>query len=100
MKRTLFTHVRVFDGTGAAPFAADVLVEDERIAAIHRSGASPSMPPAGSIVIDGNGATLMPGLVEAHAHLSWPSAVDRVINAMTMAPEEHLLITARNARIT
>ena len=42
----------------------------------------------------------MPGLVESHAHLSWPSSVGRVINAMMLPPEEHLLVTARNARVT
>jgi imidazolonepropionase-like amidohydrolase len=99
MKRTLFTHVRVFDGTGAAPFAADVLVEDERIAAIHRGGAAPSAPPDGSTVIDGKGATLMPGLVESHAHLSWPSSVERFVPGMYLAPDDLVLNAARNARI-
>jgi len=42
----------------------------------------------------------MPGMVEAHAHLSWPSSVGRIINAMVLPPEEHLLVTARNARVT
>ena len=42
----------------------------------------------------------MPGLVEAHAHLSWPSSVGRIINTMTLPPEEHLLVTARNAKVT
>jgi imidazolonepropionase-like amidohydrolase len=42
----------------------------------------------------------MPGLVESHAHLTWPSSVERVVNAMRMPLEEHLLVTAQNARIT
>jgi imidazolonepropionase-like amidohydrolase len=99
MKRTLFTHVRVFDGSGAAPFAADVLIEDERIAAIHRSDESPSSPSAGASVIDGRGATLMPGLIEAHAHLSWPSSVERFVPGMSLPPDDLVLNTARNARI-
>jgi imidazolonepropionase-like amidohydrolase len=99
MKRTLFTHVRVFDGTGAAPFAADVLVEDERIAAVRRSGESSSAQGAGMTVIDGAGATLMPGLVEAHAHLSWPSSVERFVPGMILAPDDLVLNAARNARI-
>jgi len=99
MKRILFTHVRVFDGTGAAPYAADVMVEDERIAAIHRSDANPSTPPAGSTVVDGKGATLMPGLIESHAHLSWPSSVERFVPGMNLAPDDLVLNAARNARI-
>ena len=42
----------------------------------------------------------MPGLVEPHAHLSWPSSIGNVINAMKLPAEEHLLITAYNARVT
>jgi imidazolonepropionase-like amidohydrolase len=99
MKRILFTHVRVFDGTGAAPFAADVLVEDDRIAAIHRDAESSGAKTAGLTVVDGNGATLMPGLVEAHAHLSWPSSVERFVPGMTLPPDDLTLNTARNARI-
>ncbi len=41
----------------------------------------------------------MPGLVEAHAHLTWPSSVERVVNTMKLPLEEHLLVTAQNARI-
>src|SRR5580700_4019047 len=99
MRRTQFTHVRVFDGTGAAPYAADVLVQDERIAAIHRGGEHSSARPPGASVIDGKGATLMPGLVEAHAHLSWPTSVERFVPGMSLPPDDLVLNTARNARI-
>jgi imidazolonepropionase-like amidohydrolase len=98
MHRTQFTHVRVFDGAGEPPFAADVLVEDQRIVAIHRDGASPRALP-GASVIDGNGATLMPGLTEPHAHLSWPSSVERFLPGMTLDPEYVVHNTARTARI-
>jgi len=99
MKRTLFTRIRVFDGTGAAPYAADVLVEDQRIAAVHRGAHSPPSAPPGTTIVDGKGATLMPGLVEAHAHLTWPSSVERFVPGMELAPDDLVLNTARNARI-
>jgi len=51
-------------------------------------------------VVDGGGATLMPGMVEAHAHLTWPSSIERVINAMKVPLDEHVGITEANARIT
>ena len=51
-------------------------------------------------VVDGRGCTLMPGLVEGHAHLTWPSSIERVVNAMMLPIEEHMLTTAVNARIT
>jgi hypothetical protein len=38
--------------------------------------------------------------VEAHAHLSWPSSVGNIIQAMQLPAEEHLLITAYSARVT
>ncbi len=96
--RTLFTNITIFDGTGALPASGEVLVVDNRIAAV--AFGTQRLERAGAEVFDGGGATLMPGMIEAHAHLSWPSAIDRVINTMSMHPEEHLLITARNARIT
>jgi imidazolonepropionase-like amidohydrolase len=39
-------------------------------------------------------------MVEGHAHLTWPSSVERVVNTMRLPLEEHLLVTAQNARIT
>ncbi len=95
MTDKLFTNVRVFDGTGTAPFAADVMVRDNQIASV-----GPTLDHSGAHIIDGQGATLMPGLVEAHAHLTWPSSVERVINAMKVPLDEHVAITEANARIT
>jgi len=98
MARTLFTQVAVFDGTGSAPYPGEVLVDGQRIAAVAQGAGK--LERSGAAIVDGAGATLMPGMVEAHAHLSWTSAFDRIMTANTMAPEEHLLVTARNARIT
>jgi imidazolonepropionase-like amidohydrolase len=60
----LFRDTRVFDGTRVIP-TADVLVRDGRIEAI---GPHLSVP-EGAQVIDGSGKTLMPGLIDAHAHV-------------------------------
>jgi len=66
--------VRVFDGSGAERFPAEVLVDGTRIA---RVVPSPATIDAGDAqVIDGAGATLMPGLVEAHAHVSFTHPVE------------------------
>jgi len=99
MARTLFTHVRVFDASGAAPYAGEVLVEGERITATRRVGEAMLERGPGTTVVDGRGATLMPGLVEAHAHLSWPSSVERFVPGMALPPDDLVLNTARNARI-
>ena len=94
----LFVNTRVFDGSGARPYAGEVLVQGNRIAAIARAGEAP-LPRENALVIDGAGATLMPGLTEAHAHLSWPSSVERFVPGMSLPAEDLLLNTARNARV-
>ncbi|HSI16192.1 MAG TPA: amidohydrolase family protein [Sphingomonas sp.] len=98
MIATLFSDVRIFDGSGAACFPGEVLVQGEHIVAVARG--DERLPRDGAETVHGKGATLMPGMVEAHAHLTWPSSVERVINSMKLPAEEHLLVTAQNARIT
>lgn len=41
----------------------------------------------------------MPGLVEAHTHLAFPSPIERIVPCFGLPPEESLLISARHARI-
>ncbi len=63
---TLFNNVRIFDGRSSALSApSNVLVKDNRI---ERISASPIAADASTIVITGNGRTLMPGLIDAHWH--------------------------------
>jgi imidazolonepropionase-like amidohydrolase len=95
MSQTLFTNVMIFDGSGSARFPGDVLVEGDRIKSV---GTGLDCTPA--TIIDGEGKTLMPGLVEAHAHLTWPSSIERVIKAMRVPLDEHVAVTEANARIT
>ncbi len=95
---TLFVNARVFDGSGRPLFPGEVLVRGDRIAAVAEGSERLSRDDVS--VIDCAGATLMPGLVEAHAHLSWPSSVGRIFDTFALPPEEHLLVTAHNARVT
>jgi imidazolonepropionase-like amidohydrolase len=99
MKRTWFTQVQVFDGSGTPPYAADVLVEDERISMVDRGSGRATRQDPNAQIVDGRGATLMPGLIEAHAHLSWPSSVERFVPGMQLSTEDLVLNTARNARV-
>jgi imidazolonepropionase-like amidohydrolase len=94
VKSVLFSNARILDGSGAAPFDGHVLVEGNRIAAI-----SPAQVSAGDAeVIDCGGATLMPGLIEPHSHLSF---LDQATphEFSTIPVEEHLLATLRHARL-
>ena len=94
----IFENVRIFDGARLRPGTGAVRVEGNRIAEIAGEG-MPLARQDGDRVIDGRGHTLMPGLVEAHAHLSWPSSVERFVPGMALPPEDLVLTTARNARI-
>jgi imidazolonepropionase-like amidohydrolase len=97
MTATLFRNARVLDGTGAEPYAADVLVEAGRIAAVARIGAS-RLGSVDATTIDCQGATLMPGLVEPHAHLSFlDQAHPRQFHEMPI--EEHVLATLEHAKL-
>ncbi|MFP6603014.1 MAG: amidohydrolase family protein [Pirellulaceae bacterium] len=96
MTGTLFTNVNILDASGADPFPGEVLVEGNRISALSRDGETLSA--SGAQVIDGGGtATLMPGLIESHAHLSIDNTDDLAKIGM-IPPEENTLITMRNAR--
>jgi len=91
----LITNARILDGSGKAPFAGAVRVEANRITEV-TPGAVP--PPArGAIVIDAGGATLMPGLVESHAHLGFADMTSQELTRLP--PEEHMLVTVRNAKL-
>jgi imidazolonepropionase-like amidohydrolase len=66
------THVRVIDGTGAAPRADQtVIIRDGNIAAIGPSASTPA--PAGAQVMDLAGKSVIPGLVLVHEHLFYPT---------------------------
>jgi len=95
MRGVLFTNVRVFDGSGSAAFAGEVRVEGERIVAV--VAADRPLPQDGLEVVDGAGATLVPGLVESHAHLSFTDFAQSV-DLGFIPPEEHVLATVANAR--
>jgi enamidase len=64
------THVRVIDGTGAAPKEDQtILIRDGRIAAM---GPSAVQTPADATTIDATGKSVIPGLVMLHEHLYYP----------------------------
>src|SRR5712672_204776 len=95
MAGTLFANVRIIDGSGAEPFTGHVLVDGNRIKSVGRE-----RPAAASeaVVVDGSGATLMPGLVEAHAHISFANTPD-LESLGAIPPEEHTLLAARHAKL-
>src|SRR5499426_4753461 len=96
MPSTLFANVSIFDGSGAKPYAGEVLVEGNRIKKVAKTGTK--LPRNGASVVDGGGATLMPGLVEAHGHLSFCDT-STLEGLGDIPPEEHTLKTMKYARV-
>ncbi|WIW90645.1 amidohydrolase family protein (plasmid) [Sphingobium sp. V4] len=96
--RQLIRNIAIFDGTGAAPFPGAVIVEGDRIAAVLHDEAAIAAVEADS-VIDGLGATLMPGMVDSHTHLTWGSSVEKIYHQFILPPEELKVAAWRNARV-
>ncbi len=90
---------RLIDGTGGAALAdSTVIVQDGRISYAGATTGAPADPP-GAELIDGAGATVMPGLVEAHWHASYFNVA--VLEDLDIAhpPEMVALHSTINARV-
>lgn len=96
MSSILFENVNVLTCSGELPFSGEVLIENARIVAIAHHPERVARP--ANRHIDGKGATLMPGLIEPHAHLSFTN-VSNSIQLGEIPPEDHALMTAQNALI-
>lgn len=95
---TLIRDVRIFDGQAMLTGSRSVLVEGGRIAAIGET--ADALDNAGAeTVVEGKGRTLMPGMVEAHAHLTWASSVEKIYHQFILPPEELKVAAWRNARV-
>ena len=96
MRRTLFTNVKIFEGTQPHSFPGEVLLSGNRISAVAQPGES--LPRDGvDDIIDGQGTTLMPGLVNPHCHFTYSNAVS-LADITALPVEENLLVAVRNAK--
>lgn len=84
----------VWDGSEAAAFAADVLIRGRRIEKVH---ASQLRDVKDARCIDVTGHTVIPGLVEGHAHLPFAHKAN-MADTGDIPPEEHTLLTLLHAR--
>ncbi|HKY66534.1 MAG TPA: amidohydrolase family protein [Acidimicrobiales bacterium] len=98
--RTLISHARVVSCSGdptERPVDGDVLIEGDRIAGVF-PGRAP-VDPASVREVDVAGATVLPGLCDAHTHISWP--LDFVFDhpeIAAMPEDEHALEVAAVVR--
>ena len=68
----VLNHIRVVDGTGAAPSEdAQIVIRDGRIVSV-QPAATASAPPADAKLLNLAGKTAIPGLVGMHEHLFYP----------------------------
>lgn len=83
-----------------------VLIEGERIKEVGPIAAVASHAPAGAVVIDLGAATVLPGLIDCHAHLlssmkGQMNAGENILNTVAgMSPSARALLGAANARET
>lgn len=96
--RTLIRDARIFDGTGAASQRGSVLVDGNHIAKVAFGDDALAGEDADTI-IDADGRTLMPGLVEAHTHLTWASSVEKIYHQFMLPHDELKEAAWRNARV-
>ena len=98
--RILISHARVVSCSGdptERPVDGDVLIEGDRIAGVF-PGRAP-VDPASVREVDVAGATVLPGLCDAHTHISWP--LDFVFDhpeIAAMPEDEHALEVAAVVR--
>ncbi len=64
-EKTLITNVNIFDGVNDGLKAGSVLVEGSLISEISEG----TIDAPDAVVIDGGGRTLMPGMIDGHAHV-------------------------------
>jgi imidazolonepropionase-like amidohydrolase len=95
--KTLFVNGHLWDGESNARVRAEVLVAGNRIEGV--SEHTGSLTRAGVRVIDAAGATLMPGLVDAHAHLPFPGNLTYLTQLEDTPIEELVLATVHNAKL-
>src|ERR671917_2649213 len=90
---TVLRVTRVFDGRCLLDGPHEVHIEDGRIAAI-----VPSPNPSDGVSADFGDATILPGLVDAHVHLSFDASPDIGALVQSDTPATAALRSVLNAR--
>ena len=97
MTQTLFTNIMIFDGSSKKSYRGEVLVQGNRIKKVAKG--KKRIERNGAEVVDGGGATLMPGLINGHSHIGYSEEGTNLYSLGDTPPEENTLITMRHAQI-
>lgn len=95
--RRHFRNASIIDASGAPPFRGTVTVEGTKITAVIRAPLDGPTQPDDE-VIDCTGYTLLPGLTEAHCHISFNNLTS-IYAAVEIQPEDHSLVALANAQL-
>jgi imidazolonepropionase-like amidohydrolase len=96
MTSIVFTNVMVFDGVSHKLYPSEVEVQGNRIHAIAKG--TERLSHEGKRVVNAGGATLMPGLVNTHGHITYP-CVATLEDMGRMPVEENMLAASYNAKL-
>jgi imidazolonepropionase-like amidohydrolase len=93
--RTVVTDVRLIDGIADDPWDhVDVVIDGDRISEIEpHLPDRPGLADPPTVVIDGAGATMLPGLIDAHAHYTF-DPTEGSIATIARRPDAEIALAA------
>lgn len=98
--RLHLTNARLIDGTGAAPVdGAALLIENDTLVHTGRLARGDGPSADAAVTIDLAGRTVIPGLIEAHIHLSYNNVKAIADLDLNCPPEYSTLVSAKNAEL-
>src|SRR5450631_4130877 len=83
----------IVDGAGRVIRNATIVVQGSKITAIDPTNAGPATYDLGAL-------TLMPGMIDVHAHIGWHFDKDGRFAARGGSPAQEILYSAENAYVT
>jgi imidazolonepropionase-like amidohydrolase len=99
MTDILIENCDVIDGMGNPPQrGVDVFVQGNRIASVGPTNGRPPDAPAQTLHIDGQGKTVMPGLIDAHCHMTYGESMTQEEQDIFTSVEGRTLRTAWNVQ--
>ena len=93
----LLQDATIIDASGGQPFKGSIRINGERIDRVAKT-AENIQPAPGDEVIDCTGLTIMPGMTEAHCHISFNDLIS-IYQAVEIQPEDHSLLALANAQL-